>query len=162
MVSSRRQLQSSKNMGDQQLAASPPNPIPPGGEGTVALDSGATGCCGGKSGKEDGCTAHRRSACLALAATLLAGCASTGQHITEWGQITVGPGDTGTCQSNPCQVFFRMPEGSGTYKVTGNAVTYGIYPAGKTVTLGGFFDSNSIKVPDAGVPPAYVYVPPSF
>jgi hypothetical protein len=123
--------------------------------------SGGTGGRG-KPRKQDGCTASWRGACFALVASLLAACASTGQHVTGWGQITLGPGDTGTCQSNPCQVFFRMPKGSGTYKVTGNAVTYGVYPAGKTVTLGSFFNSNSIKVPDAGVPPAHVYVPPSF
>ncbi|MGA7980535.1 MAG: hypothetical protein WCA32_09930 [Chromatiaceae bacterium] len=94
--------------------------------------------------------------------SLLAACASTGKNVTSWGEITVGPGMTGTCQSNPCRVFFQMPKGSGTYKVTGNGFAYGVYPAGKTVNLGSLFESSSIKVPDAGVPPAYVYVPQSL
>jgi hypothetical protein len=103
-----------------------------------------------------------RTACGALLLALTA-CASTqnGKYVTSWGEITVAPGVTGTCQSNPCRVFFRMPKGSGTYEVTGNAMVYGTYPAGKTVSLGSLFESNSIKVPDAGVPPAYVYVPQS-
>jgi hypothetical protein len=102
------------------------------------------------------------STCVALLLALTA-CASTQneKYVTSWGEITVAPGVTGTCQSNPCRVFFRMPKGAGTYTVTGNAMVYGTYPAGKTVSLGSLFESNSIKVPDAGVPPAYVYVPHS-
>jgi hypothetical protein len=92
----------------------------------------------------------------------LAACASAGKNVTGWDQINLAPGMTGTCESNPCRVLYQMPKGSGTYAVVGNAVTYGTYPAGKTVSLGSFFGSNSIKVPDAGVPPAYVYVPPSL
>jgi hypothetical protein len=91
----------------------------------------------------------------------VAACASAGKNVTGWDQITLAPGMTGTCESNPCRVFYQMPKGSGTYAVVGNAVTYGTYRAGQTVSLGSFFGSNTIKVPDAGVPPAYVYVPPS-
>lgn len=94
--------------------------------------------------------------------SLVAACASTGKNVSGWDQVTVGPGVTGNCQSNPCRVFFQMPKGSGTYKVTGDGMTYGTYPAGETVNLGSLFESNSIKVPDAGVAPAYVYVPRSL
>jgi hypothetical protein len=94
--------------------------------------------------------------------SLLSACASPGKHVTGWGEVTVAPGETATCQSNPCRVYFQMPKGSGEYVVTGNAVKYGSYPAGKTVSLGSFFGSNAIMVPDAGVPTAYVYVPPSI
>jgi hypothetical protein len=92
---------------------------------------------------------------------VLAACAPAGTHVTSWGEITVAPGQIGTCESNPCRVFFQMPKGSGTYKVLGNGLTYGEYRAGETVSLGNFFESNSIKVPDAGVPAARVYVPQS-
>jgi hypothetical protein len=107
-------------------------------------------------------TARAWAACGALLVALTA-CASAqnARHVTSWGEITVAPGVTGTCQSNPCRVFFRMPKGTGTYKVTGIAMVYGTYPAGQTVSLGNFFETNDIKVPDAGVPPAYVYVPQS-
>jgi hypothetical protein len=92
---------------------------------------------------------------------LMSACASTGPHVTGWDEVTVAPGVTGTCESNPCRVFFQMPKGSGSYKVTGNGMTYGAYPAGQKVSLGSFFTSNTVQVPDAGVPAAYVYVPAS-
>jgi hypothetical protein len=87
------------------------------------------------------------------------GCATTGRHVTDWGEITLSPGDTGTCQSNPCRVFFRMPPGEGTYRVTANEVKVGDFPAGKTVSLGSFFESNAIKLPGTAVPPTYIYIP---
>ena len=92
---------------------------------------------------------------------LLAACATTGRHVTSWGEITLAPGDTGTCQSNPCRVFFEMPPGDGTYTVTANEVKVGDFPAGKKVTLGSFFESNAIKLPGTNVPHTYVYVPES-
>ncbi len=92
-------------------------------------------------------------------ASVLTACASTGRHVTDWGEITLAPGDTGTCQSNPCRVFFQMPAGDGTYRVTANQVKVGDFPAGKTVSLGSFYESSSIKLPDTGVPPTYIYVP---
>lgn len=94
-----------------------------------------------------------------LAATLVAACTSTGHFVSAWGQITLAPGDTGTCSSNPCQVFFEMPPGDGTYTVNGTGFTIGDYPAGKTVNIGSFFESSAIKVAGAGVPDAYIYVP---
>ncbi len=98
-------------------------------------------------------------AVLAVTASMFAGCVSTGNHVTDWGEITLSPGDTGSCTSNPCRVFFKMPPGDGTYKVTGTGFTIGEYPAGKTVVIGSFFESSAIKVEGAGVPPAYIYVP---
>jgi hypothetical protein len=92
---------------------------------------------------------------------LMSACASTEPHVTGWDEVTVAPGVTGTCESNPCRVFFQMPKGSGRYKVTGNGMTYGTYPAGQKVALGSLFTSNTVQVPEAGVPAAYVYLPPS-
>ena len=97
---------------------------------------------------------------LVLASLLaLAGCASTGRFVSDWGEITLAPGDTGTCHSNPCRVFFEMPPGDGTYRVFGTGFTIGDYPAGKTVMIGSFLESTAIRVDDAGVPPTYLYVP---
>lgn len=90
---------------------------------------------------------------------MIAGCANTGNHVTDWGEITLGPGDTGSCTSNPCRVFFKMPPGDGTYKVTGTGFMIGEYPAGRTVMIGSFFEGSAIRVEGAGVPPAYIYVP---
>jgi hypothetical protein len=92
---------------------------------------------------------------------LLAACASTGRHVSDWGEITLKPGDTGTCLSTPCRVFFEMPPGKGTYRVTANQVKVGDFPAGRKANLGSFFESNAIRVQGADVPITYVYVPGS-
>jgi len=92
-------------------------------------------------------------------ALLLVACTTTGRHVSDWGEITLAPGDTGTCLSNPCRVFFRMPPGEGTYLVTANEVKVGDFPAGKTVSLGSFFESNAIMLPGTDIPDTYLYVP---
>jgi hypothetical protein len=102
---------------------------------------------------------HLRRATLALSAAIIAGCASTGKHVTGWGEITLAPGDTGTCSSNPCRVFFEMPPGQGAYELVGTGFTIGEYPAGKTAMIGSFFESTAIKVEGTGLPNAYLYVP---
>jgi hypothetical protein len=101
----------------------------------------------------------RNASLLICVVALLSACASTGRHVTDWGEITLAPGDTGTCQSNPCRVFFEMPPGDGTYTVTANEVKVGDFPAGKKVSLGSFFESNAIKLPGTDVPATYIYIP---
>jgi hypothetical protein len=91
--------------------------------------------------------------------SVVTACTSTGRHVTDWGEITLAPGDTGTCMSNPCRVHFQMPPGEGSYTVTANEVKVGDFPAGKKVTLGSFFESNAIKLPGTNVPHTYIYVP---
>ncbi|NEX21928.1 hypothetical protein G3480_16720 [Thiorhodococcus mannitoliphagus] len=95
----------------------------------------------------------------AIALSVLTACASSGDHVTGVMQVSIKPGDTANCDSSPCQVTFQMPPGSGTYEVTGNQTKIGDFPAGQSVSLGGFYQSNAIKVVGANVPPAYVYVP---
>ena len=98
---------------------------------------------------------------LALATTLalLGGCASSPNDPSGSISITVKPGDTGTCATSPCQVSLQMPPGSGSYEVTGNQVKIGTYPAGQTVNLGNYWNTQRIDVVGANVPPAYVYIP---
>jgi hypothetical protein len=100
-----------------------------------------------------------RAALVALA-TLPLSCASTGRHVSDWGEITLAPGDTGNCWSNPCAVYIEMPRGDASVVVTANEISLGSFPAGQTVAIGSFFESNAIKFLGAGVPPAYVYIPP--
>jgi len=90
---------------------------------------------------------------IGLVPVLLA-CVTTGRHVSDWGEIMLAPGDTGFCASNPCRVFLQMPKGAGTYIVTGNEVKIGAFPAGKTVSIGSFFESNAIKYPGTDIPPA--------
>lgn len=103
-------------------------------------------------------TLHNCALLIGLVPVLMA-CETTGRNVTGWGELTLAPGDTGTCQSNPCRVFLEMPQGTGTYLVTANEVEIGDYPAGKTVSIGSFFESNAIKFPGTKFPPAYIYIP---
>jgi hypothetical protein len=102
---------------------------------------------------------ERVFALLGSALVAVGGCTPSGQFVSGWGEITLAPGDTGTCHSNPCRVFLEMPPGDGTYVVTGTGFTIGEYPAGERVNIGSFFESSAIKVQEAEVPNAYIYVP---
>jgi hypothetical protein len=94
-----------------------------------------------------------------LAALALGGCASSADFPTGAIAITLKPGDTGSCITAPCQVSLVMPPGQGNYEVTGNQVRVGTYPAGQTVNLGGYYESQKFVIVGAKVAPAYVYVP---
>jgi hypothetical protein len=96
---------------------------------------------------------------LAVGLGLLSGCAATESHETGFDQLTLGPGDTGTCESNPCRVFLKIPAGSGSYEVTANQVKVGSFPAGQTVDLGSYFSSQAFQIVGMDVPKAYAYVP---
>lgn len=100
-----------------------------------------------------------RLAVWACAALLLTACATTGRHVTDWGEITLAPGDTGSCQSNPCRLYLEMPAGEGKYRVTARGLDIGEYPAGQTVSLGSFFESSAIRLPGTNLPVTYLYVP---
>jgi hypothetical protein len=99
-------------------------------------------------------------ASLLALACLASSCASTGRHVSDWGEIDLAPGDTGNCWSNPCRVYLQMPPGPGPMVVTADGISLGTFPAGQRVAIGSFFESNAIRIPGAGVPPAYVYIPP--
>jgi hypothetical protein len=94
-----------------------------------------------------------------LAALVLTACSGFANQPTGVISITVKPGDTGTCESAPCQVKLVMPPGKGSYEVTGNEVRVGTFPAGQTVNLGGYWSSQKFAIVGAGVPPVYVYIP---
>lgn len=86
-------------------------------------------------------------------------CTSTGEHKTAFDQLTLSPGDTGTCQSSPCRVSLQIPAGSGSYEVTGNETKVGVYPAGRTADLGSFYQSQAFEITGMNVPKAYAYIP---
>ena len=104
-------------------------------------------------------SASNLRSCLAIvvAAVALNGC-NVKEDPTGVVAITVAPGQTGTCESSPCAVSLVMPAGSGSYEVTGNEISLGSYPAGQTVQVGSFYQSQAIEVKGAGVPRAYVYI----
>jgi hypothetical protein len=93
----------------------------------------------------------------AIAALLMHGAAA--ESVSGSNSITVAPGDTGNCATSPCRVMLVMPPGDGEYEVTGNEIRIGSYPAGQTVDLGNYFESQAFAVKGAGVKKAYVYLP---
>jgi len=96
---------------------------------------------------------------LASAAVLLSACASGGKEVQGFDQLTLAPGETGNCLSSPCQVFLKMPAGTGSFEVTANEVKVGTYPAGQTASLGSFWQSQAIQIKGMNVPKAYAYIP---
>jgi hypothetical protein len=105
-------------------------------------------------------TRCRRTAALYLpAALLLAVPIGRAAEVSGFMQVTVSPGDTAQCDSNPCQVMLNIPAGSGSVVVTGNEVTWGTYPAGQTANLGQIFNSTAFAIEGMDVPKARVYVP---
>jgi hypothetical protein len=91
---------------------------------------------------------------------LLSACTSTGKDdITAFDQLTLSPGDTGTCTSSPCRVFLQIPAGTGSYEVTANEVRVGEFPAGEKADLGSFWQSQAFEIEGLEVPKAYAYIP---
>jgi hypothetical protein len=96
--------------------------------------------------------------CLLIgsAATLQAG----DKDISGFDEITLAPGDTGTCNSSPCTVYLKMPPGEGTYEVMSSGDgRVGEYPAGETVKLGSFWSDQAFTIKGMDVPKAYAYIP---
>ncbi|MGE5152935.1 MAG: hypothetical protein ACM3ST_02865 [Bdellovibrio bacteriovorus] len=98
-------------------------------------------------------------AAVLLSATLVIGCASTGKDVTGFDSLTLAPGDTGNCDSSPCQVYLQMPAGTGSYEVTANEVSVGTFPAGQKAFLGSFWQSQAFQIRGMDVPKAYAYIP---
>jgi hypothetical protein len=94
-----------------------------------------------------------------LLATLITGCASSGKDVTGFDSVTLAPGDTGNCDSSPCQVYLKMPAGTGSYEVTANEVSVGTFPAGQTAFLGSFWQSQAFQIRGMDLPKAYAWIP---
>jgi len=70
-------------------------------------------------------------------------------------QVTLCPGATAVCASEPCSVLFQMPPGDGEYQVTSNNLDLGTFPAGQTVNLGAFWrGTHYIEVQGSDAPVA--------
>ena len=82
----------------------------------------------------------------------LASGSSTASGTNNFGEITLEAGSSGTCISSPCKVYFVMPPGTGSYVVLANNMKVGSYPAGATVSLGGYWTGvTRFKVVDSDV-----------
>ena len=58
---------------------------------------------------------------------------------SNWGEVTLEAGKSGTCISSPCKVYLVMPPGKGNYDVMADGMKVGSFPAGQTVALGSFW-----------------------
>jgi hypothetical protein len=91
---------------------------------------------------------------------VLGACASNAPTQSEdVGGIILKPGDSKTCISAPCAVWFQMPAGSGTYTLLEDDGTrVGDYPAGQKVQIGNYWSSHVFTIADADFPKAHLYV----
>jgi hypothetical protein len=87
---------------------------------------------------------------LALLATvaMLAGCASQPGDDTGTGtacdrrnydEVTLQPGCTGYCSTQPCAISFRLPESGGPFEIHNRSFMAGTGNNGETVYLGGYW-----------------------
>ena len=96
--------------------------------------------------------------------SVLVACAGSGQSVVggvggTFENVSLRPGDSIHCMSDPCGVYFEMPAGTGVYAVTMNKKQAGKYPAGEKVFLGTYYrGSYVIKVVGTNAPPAYLGV----
>jgi hypothetical protein len=106
---------------------------------------------------------QRRKVPAALLCALVASIATAAagdDSISGFDEITLAPGDTGTCDSSPCTVYLKMPPGTGTYEVMSSSDgRIGEYPAGETVKLGSFWSTQAFRIEGMDVPKAYAYIP---
>ena len=100
-----------------------------------------------------------KAVAVVLAALAAAGCTGLERNPSGAITVTVKPGDTGQCAIAPCRILLEMPPGDGEFRVTGNQISLGTYPAGKTVDLGNFYEPQAIEIVGADVPRAFVYLP---
>lgn len=101
-------------------------------------------------------TAALLCALIGSAPTLQAG----DKDISGFDEITLAPGDNGSCNSSPCTVYLKMPPGEGTYEVMSSGDgRVGEYPAGETVKLGSFWSDQAFTIKGMDVPKAYAYIP---
>ena len=98
------------------------------------------------------------AASLAAMAIGLASCASNAPTESEdVGEVILQPGETKTCISTPCTVWFQMPEGTGTYPLFEDGGTkLGDFPAGEKVQIGNFWSSQTFKIPGSDFPEAHL------
>jgi hypothetical protein len=113
-----------------------------------------------------------RTGTLALltVAVLLAGCATPqGDGTTgavcdrrNFDEVTLQPGCTGYCASQPCAISFRLPESGGPFDIHNRSFLAGTGNNGETVHLGGYWLGSYIfKTTNAAgesLAPAYLTV----
>lgn len=97
--------------------------------------------------------------CLALTAPALAGQCSR----TNFNEVTLAPGCSLVCYSEPCRVYYRLPPGKGSFMLSGGGITWGRYQAGRTARLGHLYRGSYIfQLEGSGYAPAWLHVNGGF
>jgi hypothetical protein len=92
-------------------------------------------------------------------AVLSSGCLAT-NSTNNYFEVTVRPGSSVFCLSDPCTVYFETPAGSGTHNILQNGtVKAGVAIGGQRVLLGGYSDDSLVfHVEGTDLPAAYLTV----
>ena len=90
---------------------------------------------------------------------LSSGCLATGSP-NNFFEVTVRPGSSELCTSDPCTVYFETPAGSGTHNILQNGtIKAGVAIGGQRVLLGEYFaHSVEFHVEGTDLPPASLSV----
>ena len=93
-------------------------------------------------------------------AVISSGSVATNNGPNNFFEVTVRPGTSVLCTSDPCTIYFETPAGSGTHNILQNGtVVAGVAIGGKRVLLGEYSnDSLVFRVEGTDLPPAYLTV----
>lgn len=88
------------------------------------------------------------------------GALATNDSPNNFFEVTVRPGSSVLCTSDPCTVYFETPAGSGTHNILQNGtVVAGVAIGGQRVSLGEYSnDSLVFRVEGTDLPAAYLTV----
>ena len=96
----------------------------------------------------------------AVGLALLASAAPADNSANTFFEVTVRPGTSVLCLSDPCTVYFETPAGSGTHDILQNgSIKAGVAVGGERVLLGVYSNENLVfRVDGTDLPVAYLTV----
>lgn len=96
----------------------------------------------------------------AMGLAVLASGSLAGNAANTFGEVTVSPGASVQCMSDPCTVYFETPSGSGTHNILQNGtIKAGVAIGGQRVRLGEYSDESVVfRVEGTDLPAAYLTV----
>ncbi|MCP5298685.1 MAG: hypothetical protein H6954_03170 [Chromatiaceae bacterium] len=92
--------------------------------------------------------------------TLLNPVCLAGNAANTFGEVTVRPGTSVICASDPCTVYFETPAGSGTHDILQNGtIRAGVASGGTRVALGNYSNQSVVfRVAGTDLPVAHLTV----
>ncbi|MCB1924245.1 MAG: hypothetical protein KDJ27_10975 [Gammaproteobacteria bacterium] len=78
----------------------------------------------------------------------------------NFGEVTLYPGASVICASDPCTIYFEAPAGSGTHDILQDGtIKAGVAIGGQRVSLGGYSNESVVfRIDGTDLPPAYLTV----